>query len=226
MRTDLSLYPRSPSRLLWTSLFLVFCSAAYFIAKDALPYLYQFSPAAYGPFWTNRAWLLPHVAGGVLALTIGAAQLCLGFSRRTGRWHRYLGRSYAVVVLVSAAAAAMMVARGSVVGSAFGAILASAAVIWCVVTIMGWLAAQRRQWHAHRDWMIRSYAVALAFVLFRLLVELPLLTALSFQDRYTALIGVTFFAILAGIEIILQWRRTFGASVREGGAQLSSVSVG
>jgi Predicted membrane protein (DUF2306) len=128
-------------------------------------------------------------------------------SKRTGRLHRYFGRAYVVVVLLSAAAAMMLVAYGSAIAPAFGAILLCVAAIWSAYTILGLLAARRRQLQCHREWMIRSYAVTLGFVVFRLLVELPILAAWTFRDRYTALVAITFLSLLATTEIMLQWRR-------------------
>jgi uncharacterized membrane protein YozB (DUF420 family) len=197
--------------LVWIGLIVIFGGSAYFVVKDALPY-FDFSPASYGPFWANRDWLLPHLCGGLGALVFGGAQLCLGFSRRTGRWHRYLGRGYVAAVLLSAVASLGLIARGSVVGPVFGALLAPVAGIWVVFTLMAWVAIRRHQWPAHRDWMIRSYAVALGFVLFRLGTELPVLTTWKFADRYSALIGITFLLILAGTEIMLQWRGSMGSA--------------
>jgi hypothetical protein len=197
---------------LWVGLIVTFIASAYFVVKDALPYLVDVSPASYGPFWALRNSLLPHLCGGLLALILGGAQLCLGFSKRTGRWHRNLGRGYVAAVLLSALASLVLIARGSVVGPVFGALLAPVAGIWVVFTVMGWVAIRRHQWPAHRDWMIRSYAVALGFVLFRLMTELPVLTSWKFADRYTALIGITFLLILAGTEIMLQWRTSMGSA--------------
>lgn len=198
--------------LVWIGLIVIFSGSAYFVIKDALPYLVDVSPASYGPFWALRHSLLPHLGGGLLALILGGAQLCLGFSRRTGRWHRYLGRGYVIAVLLSALASLVLIARGAVVGPVFGALLAPVAGIWVVFTLMGWVAIRRHQWLAHRDWMIRSYAVALGFVLFRLATELPVLTSWKFVDRYNALIGITFLLILAGTEILLQWRTSMGSA--------------
>jgi len=54
MRADISPYARRPTLWLWTSLGIIFCGATYFVIADALPYLYRFSPATYGPFWPKR----------------------------------------------------------------------------------------------------------------------------------------------------------------------------
>lgn len=46
------------------------------------------------------------------------------------------------------------------------------AVAWSLTTGMAYLAIHRRLIDQHREWMIRSYVVTLAFVFFRLFYEL------------------------------------------------------
>ena len=41
------------------------------------------------------------------------------------------------------------------------------AIFWFWTTWSGWLAARRKQWMTHRNWMIRSYALMLSAITLR-----------------------------------------------------------
>jgi uncharacterized membrane protein len=200
---------------LWLSLLASFSIAGYFIAANAAPYLQNFTAAVYGPYWPVRTWMLLHVGAGVAALIIGAGQLCLGFMRRTSRWHRWCGRAYVCAVLLSCVAAFFVLANGSAVGPGFGALVALLSIYALAFTSMGLFAARRRWRQMHRDWMIRSYMTVMVFALFRLAVKLPVLQDLGFSERFTALIAITMVATLVCTELLLQLAKIVVATPRD-----------
>lgn len=68
--------------------------------SQRLHYLTDYSLASYSDyFWPRRAGLIPHLAGGAVALTAGLVQLWLGLTNRVGAVHRALGKVYAAGVL-------------------------------------------------------------------------------------------------------------------------------
>jgi len=86
----------------WIAVFLGGAAvlAAWFIIRSALPY-FQVSPDHYGPyFWPRRWWLVLHIAGGVIALSVGIVQLWLGLTNRVARLHRALGKLYVGVIVL------------------------------------------------------------------------------------------------------------------------------
>jgi uncharacterized membrane protein len=206
---------RSDPRLtpgLWLSLLATFSIAGYFMAVNAAPYLQNFTAAAYGPYWPVRTWMLLHVSAGVAALIIGAWQLCLGFMRRTSRWHRWLGRAYVCAVSLSCVAAFLVLTHGSAIGPGFGALVALLSMYALAFTSMGVFAARRGWRQMHRDWMIRSYMTVMVFALFRLAVRLPVLQDLGLSERFTALIAITMVATLVCTELVLQLAKIAAAA--------------
>jgi uncharacterized membrane protein len=147
-------------------------AAAVFWVVAAFPYL-ALDRAHFGlggeAFWPRRYELLVHIAGGTLALFIGPLQLWLGATRRALRWHRTLGKLYVLGVAVGAGSAYYL-AVTTPYGWVYASGLFGLAVAWTVTTGMACLAIRRRHFDQHREWMIRSYVVTLAFVLFRVLV--------------------------------------------------------
>ncbi len=96
--------------------------------------------------------------------------------------HRWIGRAYAVTILVSGLAGlslALNTAAGPVAAWGFGLL----AVLWIAVTAQAVRLAMLGRIAAHRAWMIRSAALTLAAVTLRL--ELPILAlTLGFETGY------------------------------------------
>jgi uncharacterized membrane protein len=142
--------------------------ALWFIKDNALRYL-NYDAAVYDDYWARRYGLIPHVLGGVVAISVGMVQIWLGLTGRTGPIHRLLGKIYLSAVAVGSAAGyylSLTTVDPSTVGYRSGLFMLSTA--WVVTSSMAYFAARRRAFDQHREWMVRSYVVAFAFVSFRL----------------------------------------------------------
>jgi uncharacterized membrane protein len=111
-----------------------------------------------------------HALTGGIALIIGPLQ----FNRRLrARWralHRALGRVYIVAIWLASITglwSAVFFAEGIAAQSAFGVV----AVLWFVTTTLAYLRARARDFKAHRQWMVRSFALSLFFVTFPFWVD-------------------------------------------------------
>jgi len=155
---------------------LVLVIAARFWLHDAFPYIGDYTEASYRRYWPQRFGLLPHIVGGSLALFAGPIQIWLGVGRRTRRLHRWLGYLYLVGVVLGAGAAFYL---SFFTRPDFGVSLFILAVVWCVTTGMALMAIKSKRLDAHREWMVRSYIVTFAFVLYRWLVKLPIMAPLG-----------------------------------------------
>jgi hypothetical protein len=173
----------------------------------AMPYL-RWDPTQFGEaYWPRRYGLLTHIAGGSAALLVGPLQLWLGETRSKLSWHRTLGTLYLIGVVVGAAGAYYLALTTSL-GWIFGAGLFGLAVAWSVTTAMAYLAIRRRVIDQHREWMIRSYVVTLAFVVFRAMVAvLSAFDVGSLPDRLAVASWLCWAAPLVLLEPCLQWRK-------------------
>jgi len=155
----------------WPLLALLGAAAAlllWFIITRALPYA-SFDAATYTDYyWPRRFGLVPHIAGGMTAALVGLTQLWLGLTSRTGVLHRTLGRIYLGAVVLACAGAYYLALTIGAESFAYAAGLFGLASAWLITTSMAWLAIRHRAIEQHREWMIRSYVVAFAFVTFRL----------------------------------------------------------
>ena len=119
-------------------------------------------------YWPRRVPLLIHIAGGSLALLLGPINLWLGETRRRLPWHRKLGFGYLCGVAIGTVAA-FYLSFTTPLGLTFATGLFSLGRgLDASRPGMAFLAISRRAIVQHREWMIRSYVVTLAFVFFRI----------------------------------------------------------
>ena len=169
----------------WTAMtFLALIVAAY--AFSAL-----ISPPTRPPFVQNLFANVPvsisvHLAGGLLAIGLGAFQLNSRLRARFLPTHRWLGRSYVVAVLASGVAGFILAlgsSGGLVAHFGFGLM----AVLWVGTTLNAYRHIRGGDVSAHRAWMLRSYALTLAAVTLRIYLPLSQVVGIEFEAAYQAI---------------------------------------
>ena len=184
-------------------------AAVLFWVVAALPYL-SLNPARFGApeqmYWPRRYGLLPHIAGGTLALLIGPVQIWLGETRSKLKWHRLLGSLYLIGVAVGALGAYYL-ALTTPGPFPFATGLLGLAVAWTVTTGMAYRAIRARAFEQHREWMIRSYVVTLAFVIFRALDAFLTARGVGVVDSISFSAWACWAVPLLLLEPCLQWRK-------------------
>ncbi|MEU4222072.1 DUF2306 domain-containing protein [Actinoplanes sp. NPDC026623] len=125
------------------------------------------------PGGLHYAILVVHVFTAAVALVLGPVQ----FLRRV-RIHGVLGRVYLLGGVLPAAVTAVPVAVWS--GQTLTQVgLITAAVLWLVTAGLAYRAARRRDFAAHRAWMMRNYALTFLAVTARLLTPLLLVARVA-----------------------------------------------
>jgi hypothetical protein len=128
--------------------------------------------------------------------------------------HRVLGLVYLASVGLSAAAAYYL-ALHTDFGWVFGAGLASLATAWLVTTAMAGVAIVRRLHAQHGEWMIRSYVLTTAFVVFRALFEALGTAGIgTLPERLAACSWLCWSVPLLVTEAVLQGRKFATAAGR------------
>jgi uncharacterized membrane protein len=163
-------------------------------------FAFDYSEANYGRFWPNRLWLLLHIAGGTAALFSGPFQLWSGLRDRHRSLHRWTGRVYVAGVLLGGGAAFYLSFHSQ--PRSFGVALFALGLAWWVTVGMAVAAIKQYRIEAHKNWMVRGYAVTLSFVTFRMLIEMPVW---SFADHY-ALALILCVSWLAPLAVVELWR--------------------
>jgi hypothetical protein len=127
------------------------------------------------PVWRHYIeiafWLLPHAVAGTCALLLAPLQFSERLRKRYTRAHHVVGRIYVIGALVLAPLGAygQYLAESSGIPREFTMLAIVDAAMLMTTTLVGYLFAIRRRITQHRQWMTRSYAVALVFFEGRLL---------------------------------------------------------
>lgn len=183
--------------------------ALYFAYEQVIPY-FVWSEQAYGYYWPFRLALLLHVVGGLVALLSGVFQLWSGLNRRAMSTHPLTGRLYATGVVLGAAGAFWLSFTSALFGFAWGVSLFMLGAAWLAITITALYLIRTRQVEAHKQWMVRSYILTFAFVVFRIVTDhVPAeeLWGINRADWSNAMIWPVWVVPLLGYEMLLAFRR-------------------
>jgi hypothetical protein len=108
-----------------------------------------------------------HIFAGALCITTTLIQFSRYILKKTKAIHRWSGRIYVFVVLVLGAPTGLYMsffAKGSFWERALFMFMA---VFWFITTLYGLTTIHKRNMLAHKIWMMRSYAMAMTAVTFR-----------------------------------------------------------
>ena len=123
----------------------------------------------YDPF---KWWLLPHGIAGACALVLAPMQFAEGLRRRHTTLHRTMGTIYVISAFILAPVGLYIQyldeAQGAARSFTIETVIQSSSLM--ITTGIGCYFALKRQFTYHRQWMIRSYAVALTFLEIRLIL--------------------------------------------------------
>lgn len=213
IRTTLENAPGSPSglagRVGWwlvaiTSLMIASYAGAYVVLGD------QLYPAELAASFRARPWgIYTHAFFGMIGLALGPFQ----FRRRTTEGnparHRLLGMGYlvaATMVGLSGIYMAIFSYGGIVTNLGFGALGATL----LLTSGLAYLRIRRHDVVAHREWMIRSFALLFAAVTLRM--ELGLLTGMlgDFEPAYRIVSWLCWMPNLVAAELYIRVSRRRG----------------
>jgi len=127
-----------------------------------------------------------HLAGGIVALVLGAFQVNSRLRSRFLSIHRWSGRVYVFAAVVGGVAGFTLALHsfgGLVTHFGFGLM----AICWVVATLNAYRHIRRGDLIAHRAWMLRSYALTLAAVTLRIYLPLSQIAAIEFEAAYQAI---------------------------------------
>lgn len=124
-----------------------------------------------------------HFLGGAVALAVGTFQLNSRIRARFIAIHRWLGRTY-VLAVAAGGVASLVLAVNSSAGPIAQAGFGLLGVCWLVSTFNAYRYIRRADVGAHRNWMIRSYALTLAAVTLRVYLPLSVIADVPFTTAY------------------------------------------
>jgi hypothetical protein len=182
----------------------------YFTDSATFAFLREKGALAADPLW--RGAFHAHVAGGIVCLVTGPFLLHGGLLRRAPWLHRLLGRLHVGVVLGMAGPAGMVLAVHAKGGAAGRAGFVVLGVLWWASTAHGLALVLRGRIAAHRRWMLRSYALALSAVFFRVILVALFAAGLDDETNYVVSLWLS-LAVSLGVGEVLA-RAPAGATSR------------
>lgn len=121
--------------------------------------------------------LWAHIAFGTVALVTACLQLWPRLRQRRPAVHRWSGRIYVFAGVLPSGVLALIVAALADTGISAQAANVTLAVLWLATTVAGFRMARQRRFGEHREWMIRSVALAFSIVVNRVWLVLCLAVA-------------------------------------------------
>jgi uncharacterized membrane protein len=156
----------------------------------------------YHPF---RWWLLPHGVAGACAILLGPLQFSDRLRQRYTKIHRVLGRIYITGALVLAPLGAYIQFFQERMGAprSFSIAALVDAILLMLTTSIAFGFILKRKVQQHRQWMTRSFAVALVFLEVRVVLGLTGWEKLGVHATETVVWSCLAFSLLAA-DIVLQ----------------------
>jgi uncharacterized membrane protein len=142
-----------------------------------------------------------HIAGGMGALLTGPWQFSSKLRARALNLHRWLGRFYLIEVLIGSLggfAMAVVSSEGLPTHLGFGIL----AVLWFFTGLQAYRMVRKGNIEAHRQWMIRNFALTFAAVTLR--IELPFMLALLHWPFRPSYITVSWLCWVPNL-LIAEW---------------------
>jgi uncharacterized membrane protein len=182
--------------------------SAYFYYSDAIAYFFGYKNPRFGEtLFNNQFWFVLHIAAATCSLFLGPVQFWKFIRTKYIRFHRIAGKIYIIGSLLAAITAFRLALLFDCVGCRYSLIPLS--ILFFLTTSLAWYAIQQRNIMAHRQFMVRSYVCALAFVFVRLDRVLPIGFIFDpiVDDGVYAVIAEWTFSILPLIvvEIFMIW---------------------
>ena len=190
--------------ILWIAIILL---SAYFYFENAIVYLFGYRNDRFGEtFFNNEFWFVAHILGATCSLFLGPIQFWKSIRAKYIRYHRIAGKIYIIGSLLAGVAALRLSLIFGCVGCRFSLIPLS--ILFLLTTSLAWYAITQKNIIAHKQFMVRSYTCALAFVFARLNQIIPMDSVFGILD--TPVKGVVIewmFSILPLIivEIVMIW---------------------
>lgn len=185
----------------WTA--LIFLSG-WFYFENAVAYLFGYRNER---FAENQFWFVAHILGATCSLFLGPIQFWKSIRMKYLKFHRLAGKIYVVGTLIAAVSAFRLALIFDCIACRFSLIPLS--FLLFISTALAWYTIKQKNIVAHKQFMVRSYTCALAFVFVRLYQVIPMDSVFGIIDdpKIEGIVTEWTFSILPLIivEMIMTW---------------------
>jgi uncharacterized membrane protein len=185
----------------------IFAMMAYVLNHNER-FLFDSSDPGWQHYGVFKWWLLPHGVGAGCALLLGPMQFSDRLRKKYTKLHRVVGWIYVGGALLAAPIGAYIQYRfdEQVFGASRGFTIATIvdASLWMTTTVVALIFARQRKIQLHRQWMTRSYAVAIVFL------EVRVISGLGGWDQNVAIsetiVWICIALALLFADIVIHWQ--------------------
>jgi uncharacterized membrane protein len=166
------------------------------------------------PVWNHyqpfKWYLLPHGIMGACALLLGPMQFSDRLRQRFTKFHRVVGRFYVAGVFLAAPLGFYIQHFEERLGGArsFSFAAATDAALWMLTTAIAMVFILKGKVQQHRQWMTRSFAVAIVFLEVRVVAGVTGWENLGESVTETIVWMCVAFSLLFA-DVVLQWPDLF-----------------
>lgn len=200
----------SLNRVGWVRLKYVVWAFVFLMIAYVLQHNERFLINSKDPVWNHyqlfKWWLLPHGLAGACAILLGPMQFSERLRKRYTKMHRVVGRVYVLGAMVVAPLGTYIQYFDERLGGTRSFTIATAAdaSLLMITTGIAFYFAVQRKITLHRQWMTRSYAVAIIFL------EVRVISGLGGWDNNLAATETIVwlcvaFSVLIG-DVAVQWQ--------------------
>ena len=151
----------------WLGIWAFIGLAAAWFLYDSVIYVASRDPQPGATFLNRQLWYLAHMAIATPILVIAPIQFIAGIRKARPQVHRWLGRLFLSSSIVAGLLAIWLGATIQYQGSRVP--LAMFGALWILFSVAAWTCARKRDFANHRKFVIRSFAIGLAFIWVRIL---------------------------------------------------------
>lgn len=203
-----SAYPALALGVLTLVTFIMAVTVAQYTGMDTTTGFLQYKQV----YVTNNLWLTAfyvHVFSCFLCLVAGLTQFTPWILKTHPLLHRSIGRFYIINILLINVPAGMILAVQANGGFSSRLAFVLLDLLWGYTTAMAWVSIKKRDIVRHRAWMVRSFALTLSAISFRLWKQVWLhTTSMDLELIYRIDAWLGFVPNL----IIAEWFIRFGTS--------------
>ena len=167
------------------------------------------TPEALGKYFKLKWVLIAHITSGGGALVLGFIQFWPKLRNFSWKLHRIIGFLYLLAILLSSSCAVILAFTTAYeVNWAYAFSLQVWVSVWISATAIAYYAIIKRNVNLHREWMVRSYIVTLAFIISGLAIKIPYVQNLgSFADISPSLFWMGWSVPLYVYQIVLSSKK-------------------
>ncbi len=176
----------------------------------------------FGPYqWAFYA----HLASGPVTLILGLLLVSERFRLRFPKWHRTLGKTQILLIVLLLAPSGLWMARYAETGAVAGVGFSLLAVATAGCALAGWRTAVQRRFVEHRRWMWRCFLLLCSAVVIRLIGGLGTVAEIGWAGSYPLAAWASWLLPLAVFELIGPINRRLRRFVTVGERQYSPPSA-